>query len=242
MCSFLKAGHEFHLYSFNSIKNVPDGVVQREAREVFDDTVDLSPYFAKRAWTALANLFRYKMMLKRLGVWVDLDLICIEKIEFSDSEIFGWVDEKFINNAVLYIENKNLLHDLVDIFNVKKSLPQCVRKYSSSKRYAKLYVKNLFHGPLHIVDLPWGTTGPKGLTWLVGEHNLACKAKDVSVFYPLKMSQAQKIFDPEFDIEAVISDETKTIHLWNNKIKTFKNHAPHPDSYIGRLCREFDIN
>jgi len=242
MCSFLDAGHEFHLYSFGEVQNVPEGVVVRDAGDIIEDSIDLSPFYEKKAWSALSNFFRYKIMSKKVGIWVDMDIICVTKLDFTDSEIFGRSGDKFINGAVLYIENENLIRDLLNIFSVSNGLPPWLRKYSKHKRYAKLYAKNLFFGPLHIVDLPWGTSGPKGLTWMIEKHNLTTKAKEESTFYPLKMVDADKAFDPEFDIQDILEDNTKTIHLWNNKIKHHRNKAPHSESYMGKLCKKYALH
>ena len=79
MCirSFIDHGHTFHLYTYSSQLEVPDGVELKDAAEL----LDLSEYFTQNkgvgtgSHAPFSDLFRYKLLAQRGGWWVDTDVV-----------------------------------------------------------------------------------------------------------------------------------------------------------------------
>jgi hypothetical protein len=79
--SALSVGHPFTIYSYapEKLGAVPSGAEIRDAREV-------APYesLASLLQGAVASdFFRYALLAKGLGLWVDLDLVFLKPIDFA---------------------------------------------------------------------------------------------------------------------------------------------------------------
>lgn len=82
--SYLKNGHEFHLYTYNRVQNVPVGTVIRDASEILPrETI-----FKIRGYSSFSDFFRWKLILDRGGYWVDLDAVCLKPYDFDREYVF----------------------------------------------------------------------------------------------------------------------------------------------------------
>src|ERR1700760_4207064 len=84
-------GHQFRIYSYDpeALKGVPSGVELRDARELLPEE-RLLRYSDTGAVALGSDLFRYAMLAKGLGYWVDLDLCFLRPLDFTDPYVFGW--------------------------------------------------------------------------------------------------------------------------------------------------------
>ncbi len=87
MCieSYQRVGHEFHLYSYNFVENVPPGTFYQEAE-------DIVPKAAIGVFQNLANFsdyFRYTLLYRHGGYWVDLDNFCLRPYDFQVPYVFS---------------------------------------------------------------------------------------------------------------------------------------------------------
>lgn len=89
--SYIHHGHEFHLYTYQSIDNIPEGTIIKDATEIIprEDIFTVSSGWGKGSYTAFANLFRYKLLLDRGGWWVDTDIICIKPIDITEELVIA---------------------------------------------------------------------------------------------------------------------------------------------------------
>jgi len=84
--SFLDHGHAFHLYTYADVDGVPAGAVRKDAGEILP--ADEIFKQAKQGVRGLSNYFRYALLAKCGGWWVDMDLICIKPFDFDDEILF----------------------------------------------------------------------------------------------------------------------------------------------------------
>ena len=84
--SFMKYGHIFHLYTYEPVKNIPKGVKILDANKILPFS-ELE--MIKKDQLPFSDIFRYKMLYEKGGYWVDLDMICLKKLNFSDKFIFS---------------------------------------------------------------------------------------------------------------------------------------------------------
>ena len=85
LASFLAHRHHVHLYTYNHVEGVPRGVG-------FMDASEIVPYEDIYKFQNLQNFsdwFRYNLILKRGGWWVDLDTVCLRPFDFEGDYVFG---------------------------------------------------------------------------------------------------------------------------------------------------------
>jgi len=85
--SFLLNGHDYHLYVYDYVKNVPVGAVVRDANEILPAS-RIFQYKRSPSYAGFANFFRYKLLLERGGWWADTDTICVKPFDFPEEYVF----------------------------------------------------------------------------------------------------------------------------------------------------------
>jgi hypothetical protein len=87
--SFLKHGHTYHLYTYGGVKNVPEGVILKDANEIIPE----DQYFTtenkdfKGIHAAFSDLFRYQLLYLRGGWWVDTDVVCLRPFDMDQQKV-----------------------------------------------------------------------------------------------------------------------------------------------------------
>ncbi len=89
--SFLRNGHEFHLYAYGPVEGLPAGATLRDAAEILPESgvFGYQSGFGKGSFSAFSNFFRYKLLLERGGWWVDTDVVCLRPFDFQDESVLG---------------------------------------------------------------------------------------------------------------------------------------------------------
>ena len=79
--SFLRVGHPFELFTYGEVDGLPRGVRVRDAEEVVSrDRVfryGAAAGESKGGLSGFSNLFRYALLLREGGYWVDCDVFCL---------------------------------------------------------------------------------------------------------------------------------------------------------------------
>ena len=78
--SMLLTEHEVILYTYNTLKNVPEGVIIKDANEILDKSEIFRYKNGHKSYSGFANYFRLKRLYELGGTWVDLDIILIKNI------------------------------------------------------------------------------------------------------------------------------------------------------------------
>jgi glycosyltransferase involved in cell wall biosynthesis len=94
--SFIHFGHEFHLWLYNPIENnLPAGVFVRDAETILpmaaifkNNTIDPITGVGKGSLGAFSDLFRYKLLAEHGGIWVDMDVTCLQRFDFAEAYWF----------------------------------------------------------------------------------------------------------------------------------------------------------
>ena len=98
--SFLFNGHEFHLYLYAKIDELPDGTVIKDANEIMAEKEIFSKKISDnspKGIHVLSDVFRHKLLYDLGGWWVDLDVVCLQPFDFKEPYIFGSI--KLPNDA-----------------------------------------------------------------------------------------------------------------------------------------------
>ena len=221
LASFPHVGAKLRVYSYDSNCELPPGVELVDARTICRDETLVGRYIAEgqRSFAKFANLFRYRMIRQTGLCWVDTDILCLRRPDFSSSPmVFGRQLEPShswsINNAVLKLPPQHpILRDLI--------------------KRATAVVD---------VDQPWGIIGPSLLTELTKKHRIDHHARDIQAFYPVPSGDCWKPLLPEACGE--IRGATRAadfLHLWH---ESFRRHgldkwaAPPVGSFLHEVCQD----
>src|SRR5271166_1311592 len=239
LASALSVGHSFTVYSYapGKLRGVPSGVEVRDANEVVPYQ-ELAHYFDGGSAALGTDFFRYAMQAKGLGTWVDLDLYFIRPIDFDDEYVFGWEHKTSINGAVLSLPaNSDMVRELCDIPHMNWRPP-----FYGPRKTAIFYWRRLTEGDIRPEKNRWGTFGPMFLTYLAKKYRVAKQAKERSVFYPVRHQQAKLLFGPPEPVESLLTNETRTVHLWHSVLVREARVSPPPGSYLEAACRRHGLD
>jgi hypothetical protein len=92
--SFLNKGHEFHLWSYEKISNIPLNTHVRDANEillknhVFSYKKSNKFGHGKGSLAGFSDIFRYKLLYELGGWWTDMDITSLKPLDFSEPYVF----------------------------------------------------------------------------------------------------------------------------------------------------------
>ncbi len=235
-------GHKVNLYTYYGIKNVPDGVEIKDARDVLPEEKLLQHVSKKkRSYSLGSNIFRYEM-LRRIdvsGYWVDLDVVFVKPLKFDKSHIFGWESESIINGAILNIPSESLL--LQSLLNYVYKRP-CIPPWWPIRKKLKQRILSFIGKQQDVQSMKWGVFGPKAITHFAKETKLDHMALAKEVFYPIHWKKADLLFDPQYNVEQHFTEKTVAVHLWNEAIKQYKSKPPPEGCFVYKACRKHGID
>lgn len=224
--------HPIALYAYGPLRGVPYGVELRDASEILPYETVTAP------WCARADLysdwFRYELLRRGLGTWVDTDIYLLAPLDFESSHLFGFEAVSRLNSAVFRVPPESpLLTGLLEPFE-KRTTP----RWMPWHKYGPKRLRELITGHVDLTDIPWGTTSPTALTALARKFGLTHLAQPCERFYPMPYQQANWIVDPDIALEDVVSEGTVAVHLWNYCISGFKDSPAPAGSFLARLQQE----
>lgn len=220
------------LYCYSRPDGVPEEVELRDAAVVLP--IERVP----QKWMHRADLysdwFRYELLSRGLGTWVDTDIYVVGPIDAEKPYLFGLEAPDIINNAVLRVPpDSPLLPGFLDPF-INHRTPS----WMPWRNYLPAKARELITGKADLSRIPWGTTSPLALTALARKFGLTHLAEPQERFYPMPWQRADWIIDPNIPVESVITNGTVAIHLWNRCIAAFKNDPAPAGSFLHRLHEE----
>jgi len=236
--SALDLGHPFRLYSYTPeiLHGVPAGVDLRDAREIMpiDKLVRDSSNGAVQPGS---DIFRYILLTKESGYWVDMDFYFLKPLDFDEDYVFGWQNESAINNAILRIPaNSNMASDLCNLPKTNWCPP-----WLGPKSKFLYYWRRFTKGDIKLENLGWATLGPGLVTYLAKKHGVAEKAQERTMFYPVKYEDAHVIFEPADEAERMLTSRTRAVHFWQAKLVGRLAMPPPLGSYLDLACRRYGI-
>ena len=88
--SFLDKSHDFCVYSYEELKGLPAGVELKDAAEIVSkEEFLLYKENLPNRWDLFSDKFRYTLLYKKGGWWVDTDIICLkEEIDIKPEDTF----------------------------------------------------------------------------------------------------------------------------------------------------------
>lgn len=212
--SFLAHGHEYHLYVYNDLKNVPAGTVIKDANEILP-AASIFQYNDKPSYAGFANFFRYKLLLERGGWWIDTDVICLKRFDFPEAHVFSSEilgEREIVNSGI-------------------------IKAPAGSEVMAHAWGVCQTKNPEQLV---WGETGPRLIDEAVRALSLEKQIRPHQIFCPLGYADWHKVLEADANLNIV--DGASAIHLWNEMWRAAgqdKNAQYHPDCLYERLKQEY---
>jgi hypothetical protein len=231
--SFVAQGHPVALYSYGGVAGVPAGVEQRDASQVLPRDVAERNFERSGSHTLSADMFRLQLQRLGLGLWVDVDVVALRPVDIEGDFVAGRESDRYINNAVLRLAPDSAL--LIDWIAQMQS--GRVPRWLPFHRAPTAYVGEMLGRTIEPSALPFGTFGPKAITALAERHGITEAAQAREVFYPLHPRDAERLFDPTLNLDDVVASNSRTIHLWNEKLGPLKKTEPPEGSILARLLR-----
>jgi hypothetical protein len=234
--SFVQAGHRVRLHSYSEIRNVPGEVERCDAALLMPlEETEALRYRKTGSYALASDLFRYRLMQAGEGIWSDTDVVCLRPVAFAGAHVFGWESDRLINGALLYLDRESpLLADLIASFR-----PNHIPAWLGLKRSLPFRIRQLTRREFLPADLPWGTYGPRAITCMARKHGAAGEAQKRAVFYPLRLRDAERIFESGFSLPDADMDAACAIHLWNERLKSIKDSSPAQGSVLDQLYKRF---
>lgn len=233
LASAVAVGHPVSLYTYDSISNVPAGIDVRDARDVLPEEL-LIRNKATGSVALGSDLFRYELMRLGLGCWIDADVYFLKPLTFGEeAHVFGFEDQENVCSAVLQIpQNSPLLADLLAFVHADPVVPPWWPPEEQERQRQRATQGHA----LKLEDMPWGTAGPRALTYFIAKNGLTTHVAPRDVFYPLHWSEAERLFASDGRIEESFTPQTRAVHLWNAMIQRHKNADIDSSSFIAKIC------
>ena len=187
--SFLHHGHQYHLYVYDDVKNIPAGTVVKDGNEILPAS-RIFQYKEQASYSGFSNFFRYKLLLERGGWWVDTDTICLRPFDFSEEYVFSSemaMGQEFINSGICKAPARSQV--------MAYAWAVCEKKDPEK--------------------LVWGETGPRLIAAAVREFSLERYKQPPEVFCPLGYADWQKVLQPGVNLK--LDERSYAIHLWNER-------------------------
>jgi mannosyltransferase OCH1-like enzyme len=212
--SFLRNGHEYHLYVYADVRNVPSGATLIDANEILPASM-IFQYEVQKSFSAFSNFFRYKLLLDRGGWWADADMVCLKPFDFSQKYVFSSETangEEFVNCGVIKAPpGSPAMAHAWDVCRSKK--PE---------------------------TLVWGEVGPRLMSESIKRLSLEGFVMPPRIFCPFGYQEWDAVLNPN-KIWNFRSD-SYAVHLWNEmwrRNEQDKNESYHSDCLYERLKRKY---
>lgn len=212
MRSALHHGHRVRLFSYEPVAGVPEGVELADAHHV----LPREAFFLHRRTGSpapFADRFRIKLIALGLGTWIDTDLLFIRPLRSASRNVFGWENERLVGNAILGMDpTEEAFKALAQMSEDDHLVPP----WWQGHRRAGLRALKWLGLARHVSTLPYGTTGPDLLTWVVNSFGLRPQVQPLQVFYSLPYGQKEQVFKAQSTWHSLASlpQDVVAIHLW----------------------------
>lgn len=91
--SYIKQGYEYHLYTYGKVDNIPEGTTIKDGNEILDKKYI---FYYEGSIAPFSDLFRYKLLFEKGGIWTDCDIICVKKLPINKQHEYIFVAERTI--------------------------------------------------------------------------------------------------------------------------------------------------
>ena len=227
--SWIYHGHQFELFVYDDIGNVPDGVVLKDANTIIPEK-DI--FLWRGCYAIFADLFRWTLLYEKGGYWVDMDMLCLKPFDFRDEIVFGCEHSNAASIGVIRLPEKHLIAR--EMLSLARNPNRIIGNERFKVKLKKYLRSRLLFGST--MGLRWGEAGgPKAFTWILKKYNYFHLGKPFTYFYPVDPLNWRCLFDATLKGEDAFYNTSYAVHLWNDLLRreAFSKEGPfHPDSFM----------
>jgi len=190
--SFLNCGHAVELYAYDEL-DVPAGVKLCDANSIwpFSEAFAYADGPTKGSFSALSDVFRYKLLFEKGGIWADTDMLCLKSLADLPDASAGWENTHSINCALMKFSAGH---------------PVCEELYLKADAMGKL----IHHGQ----------AGPALMTSVTSRRKEACNILPIAAFYPLNFEDAWRALVPvERAYCEQLTASSYCVHWWGSTFR-----------------------
>lgn len=198
--SFLCHGHQYHLYSYEEMQNLPRGAVQMDARSIHPTFEMVKNRDGKVLGAAFSDIFRYKLLYEKGNFWADLDVVCIRPFDFADEVVLA---------AEMHRPNAKPKYRIDEHANIGINC-NVMRFPAGSAEMAFCYDQAVNFDRTQLV---FGEIGPELTTLCAQKFGLQRFIKPPEVFNPVHYFNFRDLVNPRR--KPTFTNETYAIHLWS---------------------------
>jgi hypothetical protein len=215
--SYLACGHEFHLYIYDCVANIPEGTLVMDANEIIPKEQIYVDAFG--GYVNLSNRFRYAMLYKIGGWWVDMDTVCLKPFDFDEDFIFSSeTSDPYRRNLVntTYIKSPpgaQFLKDCLDFLEWRG------------------------HDHIH-----WGELGVNLISRMIFRNGLGRFVRPPECFCPVSGYRLHQLTEAT---DESISESACAVHWWHElwRRREIDKAGQFPEtSWYERLKRRYGVN
>jgi hypothetical protein len=231
LSSFVELGHTVRLHVYEPVKGVPAGVVLADAAAIVPQ-YRMIRHRGSGSYALFADLFRFELLARGLGLWIDCDVLCVRPLIADKAFVFGYESDTRIGTSVLKLPaDSSILADLRAIFTTPNWKPP----WNDWKRNLRDDVRYALSSDYGVSAMSWGIAGPRALTYFAGQYSLDDVACPKDVFYPVGFNSASDLSKPEVEIARLITSRTLCIHLWASRIAPRTKEGIPPASFLAAI-------
>jgi hypothetical protein len=193
ICSYLANGHEFHLYVYDHVKNVPEGTILRDANSILRSTEVFTAH--QGSYGTFSDWFRWSLQEKGTGdYWVDMDEICLRPFDLDDEVVFGKANAQNPNPAVL--------------------------RFPAGHNFPRAMTRRCERAKDIVSSLSWGEAGgPRAFKEELARYGLEHLARPIDDFFPIRFWQWRKIFEVTPGLTLGALTNSYGVHFWNEMLR-----------------------
>lgn len=216
LSSFVRRGHQVCLYTYEQVEDVPEGVEVCDANQIVPAD-KIIRHKATGSYALFSDIFRYELLKKAGGIYVDCDVYCLKPFEIPEhGYLLGYEEDRKINGAVLALPaDSGVLNALSRIVGDKHFIPS----WYSKSRVLRIKWKKRLGLIKDISEMPWGVIGPDAITYFIKQARLESRVQDIDIFYPVHYGCIRHLLNPHLTVQDITTSRTKAVHLYNEMLK-----------------------
>jgi hypothetical protein len=214
--SFVANGHPFILYTYDNPRtfSVPDGALVVDANDIIPKEM---LFTVRDGHSSFSDFFRWALINKYGGWWVDTDTVCLRPFDFPSEYVFvGGLGAPGSDDCVSS-----------GMFKAPKGSPITEWAWEQCQR-------------MDPETMPWGEAGPPLITKAVHRFNLTNHIISGNLFFPVFYTEAPRAFIDTYVPR--IAKDCYSVHLFNEMWRLAKadKNAKYPEtSLYEQLKRRF---
>ena len=231
--SFIQQGYDLTIWTYGKLENAPHRAILRDARDLIPE--DRVFTYKNGSYSAFANLFRYVLLNKFGGLYVDTDVVALK----GPSAL---PDESFLVEERQPFRGAKAIRQLRQVLNRphKTRINPCVIHQTRPNKGNIMDMAEAFASRYPTELLEWGVTGPALINTLHQQYpQLSFRAMPPSFANPVNWWDCPA---PLLKTGGCLDDDAVFLHCYNEiwRRAGVDKNAPFPSgSIMDTLARQF---